>query len=80
MQIESHLGEMPKWISFNNAVLDMWDAGLYGIAEIWHRGCGEEELLAAYRKAISRDALIQYIENDPELSAMYGDDLPEIFG
>ena len=80
MQIESHLDEMPKWISFNNAVLDMWDAGLYGIAEIWHRGCGAEELLAAYRKAISRDALIQYIENDPELSAMYGDDLPEIFG
>ena len=80
MQIESHLDEMPKWISFNNAVLDMWDAGLYGIAEIWHRGCSAEELLAAYRKAISRDALIQYIENDPELSAMYGDDLTEIFG
>lgn len=80
MQIESHLGEMPKWINFNNAVLDMWDAGLFGIAEIWYRGCGKEELLAAYRKATSREALIQYIENDPELSAMYGDDLQDIFG
>lgn len=80
MQIESHLSELPKWIRFNNAVLDMWDAGLFGIAEIWRRGVGTEELLAAYRKAVSRDALVQYIKNDPELSALYGDDLPEIFG
>ncbi len=80
MQIESHFGEMPKWIRFNSAVLDIWDAGLFAIAETWHKGLGAEELVAAYRKAISREALIQCIENDAELSAMYGDDLPGIFG